>query len=142
MAAVLAAVLALAGAPANTQVVCNPALQAGGATQYLRQPPTIELAPGPCSSLLLTGATPLERVKIAKLNPQANLDGLVGVGLLIVLHESFHAALRTGDETLVECRAMAGVGELLDRFGPNPTVELDYARTYDSLLPVEYKRGC
>lgn len=137
----LAAVLALAGAPANTQVVCNPTLTHGGAT-YLRNPPLIELAPTSCAALLLSGATPLERVKIAKLNPNANFDALIGAGLMIALHEAFHAGLRSGNETLVECYAMARIEELLNRWGPRPVVELRWARIEDSLLPPEYKRGC
>lgn len=142
MAAVIAAVLALAGAPANTQVVCNPSLAPSGATKYLRTPPSIELGPIPCAGLLLAGATPDERVKLAALNPDANFDALIGAGLMIALHEAFHAGLRSGDETLVECHAMAHIEELLNRWGPSPAAELAWARTEDSLLPPEYRRGC
>lgn len=140
--AVIAAVLALAGAPANTVVVCNPSLALGGQTHYQRNPPLIELQVVACSALMIAGASPAERAKIRKLNPDVNLDERVGVGLLIVLHEAFHAALRSGDETLVECRAMANIQTLLRRYGLNPSLDFEYARAYDATLPADYKRGC
>lgn len=139
--AVIAAVLALAGAPANTVVVCNPALPFGGQT-HLGSPTRIELQVWACSSLMIAGASRTERTKIRALNPDVNLDERLGVGLLIVLHEAFHAALRSGDETLVECRAMANIQALLRRYGINPSLDFEYARAYDATLPAEYKRGC
>lgn len=139
--AVIAAVLALAGAPANTVVVCNPSLAFGGET-HLGNPSRIELQVWACSSLLIAGASRTERAKIRALNPDVNLDERVGVGLLIVLHEAFHAALRSGDETLVECHAIASIQTLLRRYGLNPSLDMEYARAYDGTLPADYKRGC
>lgn len=141
MAAVIAAVLALAGAPANTVVVCNPDLPVGGRTT-LSTPPLIQLRATPCAAVLLAAASPAERAAIARLNPGVVIDRIVGAGLAIALHEAFHASLRSGDEALVQCNAMKRLPELLAKYAPDANAAWGWARAYDADLPPEYHGTC
>lgn len=138
MLAVIAAVLALAGAPSDTRVVCEPSLPVGGITYYTLSPPSIQLSPIACAAILLAAASASERVAIARLNPTANIDRILGIGLLIDLHEAEHAALRSGDETLVQCAALAKLPTLLARLTPHPDASARWAATSDATLPPEY----
>lgn len=137
MLAVIAAVLALAGAPANTQVSCDPSLL-GGRTWYTLSPPVVHLDSIACAGLLLAGASPLTRNAIQRLNPSAKLDYLIGDGLLETIHEATHAALQSGDEGRVECLAMKLLPKLLSAYAPNPASSYAYAQEYDASLPAEY----
>ena len=151
-AAVLAAVLALAGAPAGTTVTCHPdALVAqgglvGGALgiTYRRPPAHIELyGPLVCAALVYAQASPAERLAIAELNPTVNFQAVVGVGLLVALHEATHVGLNSGDECLVEKTALAGLPGLISRYLDAFTVgrALAYAQASDASLPAQY-HGC
>jgi hypothetical protein len=127
MLTALVAVLALAGAPAGTNVVCNPTLQATELGDAYSLTITItsdgRIIPGTldhiqlgtlaCGALLYTSATPRERGAIRKLNPTVDFDQMVGIGLQVVLHESEHVALNSTDECLTE-KDDAGEGRRTD----------------------------
>jgi hypothetical protein len=111
MFAVMLSALALAGAPA-TQVTCLPSLpgDAAGLT-YWTSPPRIELQS--CAATLYASASPLERRKIRALNPHVFFPQVVGVGLLVALHEAEHVGLASRDECLVERTAYERLPQLL-----------------------------
>jgi hypothetical protein len=147
-AAVLAAVLALAGAPADTKVTCHPELlpvPGGGTSVGL----TIDLArielygPMACAAFLYAAASPTERLALARLNPATNFSKVVGVGLLAALHEATHVGLRSHDECLVEKTALGKLPTLLGQYLSPVMAEsaLFYARDYDARLPAVY-HGC
>ncbi len=149
---VLLAVLALAGAPASTPVVCNPALTVGeyGLTwQYANGTPgivngaTIELGPLACGALVYAAASPQERRKIRALNPGVDFDRMLGIGLQVALHEANHVALRSKNECLVEKTARTEINGLIERYAdPKRALfaETD-ATVSDAFLPAAY-HGC
>lgn len=122
MIAALAAVLALAGAPSSTPFTCQPgplivngqpaAANVLGVTRWT-DPPSIEVRPIGCGALLYASASPRERRLIVRLNPTVQLPELVGLGLLVDMHEAEHAALHSIDECLVERTAAAKLPQLL-----------------------------
>jgi hypothetical protein len=107
------AALALLSAPPATPVICTPGLPLGG--EYTGQ--AILLSPVACMAARLVAASPRGRARLVAVNhlyPDAYL-ATVGIGLLIVLHESEHA---TGvyDETTTECRAFVLLPQFLRRY--------------------------
>jgi hypothetical protein len=147
--AVLLAALQLAGAPVNTPVICGPVAGEGGLTVWsaVSLPSLtplgvqfVDLSPGACAGILLLAATPSERAKIAKLNPQGNLPSLMGYGAQVALHEASHAALLSTDETQVECRARALLPAFLARYlsGKDLAAALAAAQASDASLPPQY----
>jgi hypothetical protein len=142
MFATLLAVLALAGAPASTHVVCNPNLPPGlfgrtdGAisdTTFVRVD-QVELGPLACGAVLYTSASPEERAAIRQLNPSIDFDRLAGAGLLVALHEATHVALASSDECLVERTALAGVPALLSQVADHPEAASQDAVQFDRLF--------
>jgi hypothetical protein len=122
--AVFAAILALAGAPATTPVTCQPPIpnEVGytlGNTFWPDGAPSIVLKGQPaCLAAYYVASTPLQRKNLERLNPQA-WDRVAGLGLLVILHESEHAALgRAAGECLVQRTAMSKMPLLLHRFVP------------------------
>jgi hypothetical protein len=147
MLVIIAAVLALAGAPAGTQVSCGsvPRGEVGWAWWNV-SPPRIILGPVSCGALLYAGATDQERAEIRTLNGLSVLDAseTEGVGLLVALHEASHAA-GLHDETAAECAAVRLLPVLLDRLGVTGYAlwsALDAARGWDYGLPSVYREGC
>lgn len=143
MLALIAAVLALTGAPVNTQVVCGAQVPSAeqGWTWWNTEPPQIMLGAAPCQAILYAAATPAERVKIQQLNPTfGRLAGATGAGLLIFLHEAVHAA-GNHDEASTECEALRLLPGLLNRVGLTTAErrEADLsAAAWDRLLPDLY----
>jgi hypothetical protein len=149
-AAVLASVLALAGAPADTSVVCHPELlpvpggTAVGLSNFGVTPARIDLyGPMACAALLFAAASPTERSALHRLNPAVSFPQIVGVGLLTVLHESTHVGLRSHDECLVEKTALAKLPGLIASYVDISTAAqaLTEAYAYDARLPAVY-HGC
>lgn len=149
MLAVLQAVLALAGAPADTSFTCSATQVSpwGTATwgwAFLTGRPTIGVygAYG-CAALWYTGASSLERVRLQAVNREVFFTERVGIGLLVDLHEATHVALHSADECLVEKRALALLPVLLHRYFRRwfANVALIAAQGYDASLPAEY-HGC
>lgn len=150
-------VLALAGAPAATPVVCNPQIAnaaelgvtySDGGTIVNGQfvPGTldrIQLGGLACGAILYTSASQTERAAIRRLNPGVNFDQLVGVGLQVALHEAEHVALNSGDECLVEKTARAKVDGLISSLGDPGRVPAEEAAATasDAALPAAY-HGC
>jgi hypothetical protein len=132
MLAVVAAVLALAGAPASTPFACVPAIQgyvaapgtrAVGLTTWHDDGTADVQVVGSvgCAALLYAGASPFERAALRRLNPSIDFDWTVGAGLLVDLHEAYHVAFRDpGDECRVERAALDHLPALLASF---PVVE-------------------
>jgi hypothetical protein len=157
MLTALVAVLALAGAPAGTNVVCNPTLQATELGDAYSLTITItsdgRIIPGTldhiqlgtlaCGALLYTSATPRERGAIRKLNPTVDFDQMVGIGLQVVLHESEHVALNSTDECLTEKTTQAKVAGLIAQFAdPGRVGQAETQATVsDAQLPPRY-HGC
>jgi hypothetical protein len=148
MLATLAAVLALAGAPASTNAYCNPALDASalGLTYATTVPgalDNIELGTLACGALLYTSATSRERARIRRLNPSVNFDTLVGVGLQVALHEANHVALDSPDECLVEKTTRGEIDGLIGRLADTGHVNAAEAAATasDAALPPQY-HGC
>ena len=159
---VILAAAAFAGAPAGLPIECNPAIEAGGFSEPGFAPTTGALGGvtyfhgdypgGPltprlillghvgCAGALLAGASPSERAEIQTLNPSLNEPAMIGDGLLVILHESSHAALRSLDETVVECRAMSLLPTFLARYlgGDDYAAGLAAADAYDAGLPPAY----
>jgi hypothetical protein len=142
MFATLFAVLALAGAPASTHVVCNPDLPPGifgrtdgaiSGTTFVRVD-QVELGTLACGAILFTSASPSERVAIRALNPSIDFDRLTGAGLLVALHEATHVALASSDECLVERTALAGVQTLTAQVAEHPDVAYQDALSLDRLF--------
>ena len=138
----LLAVLALAGAPASTPVLCHPGLLDGGAwgtTHFETQPFAVDLyGPRGCAAVLYASATAAERVQIARLNPSVNLAQMAGEGLLVALHEANHVALRTQQECLVEATAYAELPQLLAQVHLDTAAIATYAAAYDSFVRDSY----
>lgn len=148
MLATLAAVLALAGAPASTHVYCNPALDASElALTYPTTVPgaldNIELGTLACGAILYTSASTHERARIRALNPAVDFDQLVGVGLQVVLHEANHVALNSTDECVVEKAARGEINGLIERLADAGRVNAAEAAATasDAGLPPQY-HGC
>lgn len=144
MFAALVAALALAGAPASTPVTCNPDMPALGQTHWTTVPSdpssaSIALSSPACAAMLLLSASPTERKEIATLNPTKNLDFLMGWAA-VALHEASHVALRSTDETLVECRAMSLLPTLLAKYlsGDEVAGVLSFATAQSAQLPADY----
>jgi hypothetical protein len=159
---VILAAAAFAGAPAGLPFVCNPAIEAGSFSEPGYAPTTAALEgityfhgdqPGgpltprlvllghvACAGALLAGASPSERTEIQTLNPSLNEPAMISDGLLVILHESSHAALRSVDETAVECRAMSLLPAFLAHYlgGADYTAGLGAADAYDAGLPSAY----
>ena len=149
MFAVIAAALALAGAPATSQLTCDPAFVVGysGPTGGGLTDPTTGRAwvsYDGCRAILAASLTPDEYAAVEQAN-NLSLGWYQGRGLLVILHESRHLA---GE--LNECRteryAYEHVGELIDRFVP--AGERFLARQAAAMLhasvlanPV-YREGC
>lgn len=142
MFTVLLAALALAGAPANTHVVCGAPVPQNeqGWTWWNQDPPEILLGSIPCAAMLYASASPAERAQIRALNPTLNLDGITGAGLTVLLHEAVHAG-GDHDETDTQCQAMVLLPQLLQRLGlPDDEVAtaLRVAHGWDAQLPAMY----
>lgn len=149
---VMAAILALAGAPANTQVVCDPNLAqdfpalpgyetAGIAEGIGTDHPVILLGPTTCGAILYLSMTPAERYATHLLNQTVSWDWLEGAGLLIAMHESEHEALRSWNECDVERQAIAKVPEIIARYADDAGA-LRMAEAADSSMPINYHTGC
>lgn len=147
MLAVFAAVLALAGAPASTQVSCYtqlPGDKDGLALLDDRGVPfAIQLADGvACLAARYVAADRPGRDLIAAQHRYVVPAAFVGVGLLVALHEAEHVGLRSTDECLVERTALLKLPGLLKRYMPRQWRQaLEFARYYDSQLPAKY-HGC
>lgn len=148
----LLSVLALAGAPSTTHVVCNPQLPQSielGLTVsdevtivngqvVMGRLDHIELGGLACGALLYASASPREQALIRKLNPTVDFAQLVGVGLQVALHEAEHVALNSPDECQVEKVTRTKVDTLLAPFGAAAEAA---ATTSDAGLPAAY-HGC
>lgn len=164
---VILAAAAFAGVPSGLPIVCNPAIEAGGFVEpgypatiaglggitYFRwdsqsgplTPQLIVLGRMACAGALLAAASPSERAEIRTLNPSFDEPAVIGAGFLVILHESSHAALRSLDETAVECRAMHLLPAFLARYltGADYAAALASAHAYDGGLPSAYHaRAC
>lgn len=138
----LLATLALAGAPASTNVVCNPNLPPGtfgrtdgaiSGTAFVRVD-QVELGTLACGAILYTSASPKERAAIRRANPTVDFDRLTGAGLLVALHESTHVALASTDECLVERTAVGRLTALLTQVAEHPDVAYQDALSVDRLF--------
>lgn len=118
---VIAAALALTGAPSSIPVTCDASITtlyqgAYGVTWFdwsdgIPRATGITYIPYVCGGALLMGASSADRRRIARLN-RIDVDTEIGESALVLLHESEHAAKNDQNETRTECRAMA----LLPRF--------------------------
>lgn len=121
MLAVFAVVLAFAGAPASIPVTCHPSMLNLGETHFDAQgnPDRIDLDGGTaCLAAVYASATEKQRLRLMRANPKVDWANVVGVGLLAILHEAEHAALRSLDECRVQKAAMAALPSLLRRLVP------------------------
>lgn len=145
MLAVFVAVLALAGAPTDTPIVCLASIQGGvyGQVAWTADGPQhIELQNRICLAVRFVAANRQERNQIAAERPSVFMAQVVGVGLLVALHEAEHVALVSFDECKVEKAALRKVPVLLKRFMPLLWQSaLAFARDYDRGLPASY-HGC
>lgn len=155
MLAALVTVLALAGAPPSTRVVCDPALPSGvelGLTisdeaqivgGVVVQGPLdhIILGTTACGGLLYASLSPSVRRVVRRMNPGVNFDYLAGVGLQVALHEAEHVALNSTNECLVEKTARSKIDDLLSRVGDPGRVALEEsaATASDASLPATYR---
>lgn len=147
MLAVFAVVLALAGAPATTLLSC-PATIPGGFYGWATWdsngiPVAIQLKDNiGCRALRYAAASRSKRDVLARDRPHVVPAAIIGIGLLVALHEAEHVGLRSVDECLVEKTALARVPVLLKRFMPRQwRAALGFAGYYDSHLPANY-HGC
>ncbi len=142
MLAVFAAVLALAGAPANTPVACVPALthvNLGQAAWVDGRLARIELSPQVCLAARFAAADREERSRIALAHHRAMYE-VLGVGMLALLHEAEHVALQSRNECQVEKAAYAKVPILLRQFGPRLFRQtMASAKDYHDHLPASYR---
>jgi hypothetical protein len=118
MIALLAAILALAGAPATSTITCDPAFVATLDTAGLAEPSTDRAWVGQdgCRALLSSSLTSREYVRVEHMN-KVSLGWYQGRGLLVLLHEARHLSGEF-NECRTERFAYAHVGELIDRFVP------------------------
>ena len=143
MIATMAVALAFAGAPANTTVACVPGLERtayGLATAFSGGPVDIELASPVCGGLLLLQASATEQAMIRRLNPGLDVARVEGYAALATLHEATHIALRSSDETVVECRSMNLLPSFLARYliGVALRNAEAAAAEYDRSMPAPY----
>ena len=143
MLATMAAALALAGAPAGTSVACVPGLERtayGLATAFSGGPVDIELASPVCGGMLLLQASATEQATIRRLNPGLDVTSMEGDAALATLHEATHIALRSTDETVVECRAMSLLPSFLSRYLSAVALRNAEAAAneYDRSMPAPY----
>lgn len=71
-----------------------------------------------CLAARFAAANREGRNRIAAANRNVSISQLYGVGLLIILHEAEHVALRSRDECLVERTAYRKLPTLLRMFAP------------------------
>jgi len=130
---IIALVLALAGAPANTAFQCAPISGHAGWTEWDTTPIVVTLTPEMCSDL--------NDVHAGELTSDPSTDANMAQGLLIALHEASHAA-GWRDETDTECRALTLVGLAVWGLGLSPQVIAD-AWTWDRTWGSQYhQRPC
>lgn len=91
----------------------------------------VVLAPDVCFGLLLYGASPAERARIAVANWIDNVDYLIALGVLVATHEAEHA-LGDYNEASAERKALAACKALLTRR------QWGYAVALDRALPDGY----
>jgi hypothetical protein len=154
----LLSVLALAGAPSDTTVQCNPGLAQTtelGVTFsnviYVQSDGRIvpgalniiQLGPLACGALLYASESPSERLATRRLNPGVNFDSLLGVGLQVALHEANHVALNSTDECLVEKATRQTINRIIAQSAdPGRVTAVEEAATSsDAALPAIY-HGC
>lgn len=147
MVAVFAVVLAFAGAPANTPVGCyrsfTPASIAGQTLFYATGDVRIEvLERTACLAAQFAAANRAGRTVLVRDHPHTTMIAVYGRGMLQLLHEAEHVALRTTDECRVETAAWQKLPVLLKMFTPRLWQSaLAAARAYHQGLPANY-RGC
>lgn len=95
----------------------------------------VELAPAICLGALLYGADAKFVRAFRYANAGWNVDRLIGVGVLVVLHEAQHAA-GVWSEAEAECRALAAARPLLAAKAWQEAVR------FDATLPAAYHGGC
>lgn len=95
----------------------------------------VELDPAVCLGALLYDASPAFVRAFRFSNPGWNVDRLIGVGVLVVLHEAQHAA-GVLSESDAECRALDAAHTLL-----TPKAWQEAVR-FDLSLPAVYHGGC
>jgi hypothetical protein len=141
--AVLLAALQFAGAPAGIPTFCVSAFPADehGETTYINgAPAVIGLSSPTCAGVTLLAASPLERKKIAALNPSVNVSTYAGEAALVILLEAAHASHpdQGADETDDACKASAAVSSFLGRYlsGSDLASALNAASALDSRLPA------
>lgn len=152
MIAALVAVLALAGAPADTPFTCQPAPlivngrempDALGVTRWASSgfATRIEVRPVACAALLIASASAAERARLEQLNPRYDFAASAGTGLLVALHEATHVALGSTDECRVERTAMAKLPQLLELL---PAVDRYRATSAATALDASFRpaNGC
>jgi hypothetical protein len=116
--AVVAAALALMGAPASTSVSCSPHLEDQG-TMGVTYWQRIVLGPTACAGILIAALTPRGREEVELLNPRIGIAQDEGVGLEVLLHEAAHAS-GIVDETNAQCAAMSHIRAFLQSYGWGP----------------------
>lgn len=152
MFAILAAIFALAGAPASTPFTCTigmptsptgEAFWVAGYTQ-LEPTPSIQVVGSlGCAAIVYASSSPAERAAIRRLNPDTDFAWLTGEGLLADLHEAFHVGLHTTNECRAERAAIAKLPQLLRSFtAAQRAAALAHATKYDTSMPVQYHQGC
>lgn len=152
MLAILAAIFALAGAPASTPFTCTTGMPTGAdGTSYwaagytqLEPTPSIQVVGSlGCAALVYASATPTQRAALRKMNPTMNFAWIVGDGLLSDLHEAFHVGLHTTNECRAERAALANLPQLLRSFTvAERAAALAQATKYDAAMPMAYHTGC
>lgn len=94
----------------------------------------ISLAPQICLGDWLYELSPLRRAEVKILDPKLRVYRLIGVAVLVTLHEGAHSFYETTDETFAECQGMARALPLLSAW---PAAEWA-VNQYDAGLPSEY----
>ena len=158
MLSALLAVLALAGAPTTTSVLCNPALPPTaelGITfpDYITVAPDGTITPGPltriqlgpmaCGGLLYASVSPSVRLQIRRMNPTIDFDQWLAVGLQVALHEANHVALNSTNECRVEKVTRTEINGLIEKLGDPGRISAEEAdaAASDAGLPTAY-HGC
>jgi hypothetical protein len=141
--AVLLAALSFTGAPAGIPTFCVSAFPADerGETTYINGAPVvIGLSSPTCAGVTLLAASPVERKKIAALNPSVNVTTYEGEAGLVILIEAEHAghSYQGVDETADTCRAMAAVPGFLGKYlvGADLASAQSAASALDGQLPA------
>ena len=99
----------------------------------------ISLAPQICLGDWLFSLTPQRRAEVQLLVPHLPVWRLIGVGVLVTMHEGAHSFYETTDETFAECQGMARAMVLLQHL---PAAWYQ-AQVYDAELPSAYHtRSC